>query len=339
MRTFFKKLPSCFLVRGYCRSAIIDTQRKDLYTIPNSMEYIISNYHNKSIEWIKNHYSNNPIINDYFNFLIDNQLIYITSELSELSKLKDIDISFEKTSLIDNCIVEIDSFSDHNFSTVIYELNLLNCIALEIRVLSLISIDQIYEILQNTNDSTIRTVVLYLPFEINLNYIKLLSTFPRVTSIFFYNSPNNKVIHHTSRSLFFIKQNSICKNECGNINPKFFSLDINTVLESMYYNNCLNAKISISANGDIKNCPAADKVYGNIASSKISEIATSEKFKKLWSITKDMIDECKDCEFRYICVDCRSIVKNKHNVFSKPLKCKYNPYKAEWVQPSSVSVL
>ena len=59
-------------------------------------------------------------------------------------------------------------------------------------------------------------------------------------------------------------------------------------------------------------------------------LAKSASFKKLWGITKDMIMICSDCEFRYMCVDCRILRSDQSNTYSKPLKCKYDPYTANW---------
>ena len=52
--------------------------------------------------------------------------------------------------------------------------------------------------------------------------------------------------------------------------------------------------------------------------------------KNTGSINKDLIDVCKDCEFRYICTDCRAYIQDKNNIYSKPAKCNYDPYNAEW---------
>ena len=56
----------------------------------------------------------------------------------------------------------------------------------------------------------------------------------------------------------------------------------------------------------------------------------SDGFKDKWRITKDQIEICKDCEFRYVCSDCRAYVENPEDIYSKPLKCGYNPYTCEW---------
>lgn len=69
------------------------------------------------------------------------------------------------------------------------------------------------------------------------------------------------------------------------------------------------------------------KAYGNIRDHSIAEIFRSNEFQKYWDITKDEIHVCKDCEYRYICNDCRAFVTD---IYDKPLKCKYNPYKQKW---------
>jgi len=50
-----------------------------------------------------------------------------------------------------------------------------------------------------------------------------------------------------------------------------------------------------------------------------------------YNLTHSIADQraYKDCEFRYICHDCRAHTQNEEK-YSKPLKCKYNPYEAIW---------
>jgi len=49
--------------------------------------------------------------------------------------------------------------------------------------------------------------------------------------------------------------------------------------------------------------------FGNIQDTTLEEALNKEGFKKYWDITKDQIEVCKDCEFRYICTDCRAYVE------------------------------
>lgn len=74
--------------------------------------------------------------------------------------------------------------------------------------------------------------------------------------------------------------------------------------------------------------------FGNIHNTSLENVIKNPEFKKYWNITKDHIETCKDCEFRYICTDCRAFTDKTHNKdgldTSKPLKCGYDPYTNKW---------
>ncbi len=80
--------------------------------------------------------------------------------------------------------------------------------------------------------------------------------------------------------------------------------------------------------------------FGNIKNTNLEEALKHKDFKKYWNLTKGHIEVCKDCEFRYICTDCRAFTeqiyfdKNQRDI-SKPLKCGYNPYTTEWEEWST----
>ena len=63
---------------------------------------------------------------------------------------------------------------------------------------------------------------------------------------------------------------------------------------------------------------------------KLQNIVMEESFTRLFSVKKDDVQTCNVCEFRYACFDCRVFISEKENLFSKPLKCNYNPYIAKW---------
>lgn len=62
----------------------------------------------------------------------------------------------------------------------------------------------------------------------------------------------------------------------------------------------------------------------------LKEVMQSQEFQKLWHIKKDDIKVCQDCEFRYMCMDCRAFIKDPKDIYSQPAKCPYNPYIAKW---------
>ena len=107
-------------------------------------------------------------------------------------------------------------------------------------------------------------------------------------------------------------------------NPNFYS-------EGQRFNTCLNRKIAVSNSGEIKNCPSMNNGYGNIKDHSLSEVVEKKEYRRYWEINKNDIDVCRDCEFRYVCQDCRAFITDSSNLFSKPSKCNYDPYKGTWM--------
>ena len=96
------------------------------------------------------------------------------------------------------------------------------------------------------------------------------------------------------------------------------------------WNSCWFGKFAVTSNGDIIPCIfARDQICGNVKNDRESKLR--DNLLKLWGITKDDIDTCKDCEFRYACDDCRPLSSNGDcGVYSKYPRCTYDPYSCEW---------
>ncbi|RYE54501.1 MAG: grasp-with-spasm system SPASM domain peptide maturase [Sphingobacteriales bacterium] len=117
---------------------------------------------------------------------------------------------------------------------------------------------------------------------------------------------------------------------CGIVDPDFFQSNIPHYTESLSHNTCLNRKISIDIEGNIRNCPSMLKSFGNVNDTTLHDAINKPGFKSNWNITKDEVTKCKDCEFRYVCTDCRAYRENPDDIYSAPLKCGYNPYTCAW---------
>ena len=135
---------------------------------------------------------------------------------------------------------------------------------------------------------------------------------------------------HKSPEIHLLEHKTINAKNCGNISPAYFSVNIKTYTEAINYNSCLNCKISINANGEIKQCPSISKTFGNISKNTLESVLKKREFHKFTNIKKDEIIVCKDCEFRYVCTDCRAYIENPNDIYSKPLKCGYDPYTCKW---------
>ncbi|MFO0322315.1 MAG: SPASM domain-containing protein [Bacteroidota bacterium] len=131
-------------------------------------------------------------------------------------------------------------------------------------------------------------------------------------------------------NVYFSTTNLNNASHCGVINSNYFSVNIDTFMESNLFNSCLNKKIGIDENGEIKNCPTMKNSYGNIMNTDLKQVLDNASFKELFDVKKDEINDCKVCEFRYICTDCRASFIRQIDKFDKPEKCNYNPHTATW---------
>lgn len=111
-----------------------------------------------------------------------------------------------------------------------------------------------------------------------------------------------------------------------------FCTNYSSFYKNKNYNSCWAGKILVCSNGDVLPCVMArDQVLGNIRCSSLEEIIHGGKTWELWGLSKDRIDTCKDCEYRYACMDCRpTAYAVTNNLYSKNPLCKYNPYTGLW---------
>lgn len=70
--------------------------------------------------------------------------------------------------------------------------------------------------------------------------------------------------------------------------------------------------------------------YGSIENTLLIKVVEVDAFKAIWKITKDKVSVCKDCEYRYICQDCRCFLSNPSDILSKPKNCSYDPFSNCW---------
>ena len=326
----------CIPAKGFNRSIICDTKNNNFYFIPNGLYDILDTYNGKTIEDIKNDFEHqyDEIIDDYFDFLIDNKLIFFNSNPDLFPK---INTEWNSPSLITNIIIDYDEII-HDFYDLIPQFESLKCSYIQLRFYKNISLDYINRIVKilKKEKSRIVSIDFILPFYENFNLEELniiLSENSRIHSIIIFNSPHDKSYKPLSQKMGYVmlvKRNIVNEKHCGIINEEYFYSNIKLFSESQHHNTCLNKKISIDKDGNIKNCPSMAQSFGNIKDSTLEVAINHPDFKKYWNITKDQIEVCKDCEFRHICTDCRAYVEEPDNQYSKPLKCGYSPYTNEW---------
>jgi SPASM domain peptide maturase of grasp-with-spasm system len=329
----YKFYSNCIPVKGYSRSIIYDLQNETYFLIPNSLYFLIKDgVIDLNIHDYKD--SEKEIIKEYIEYLEQNNLIFKISS-NELDLFPKLDLEWNYPSTISNAIIDIKN-NWLDWQKIINELIELQCYHIQIRYFGPVNIEQIKNINSYLYKSLIFSVDFILPYDEktgNAEWIELISQFPKISKIIFYNSPKDEVIHIANKGfagIYSVHVNCNSAMHCGNIHPGYFTVNIPAFTESQAYNTCLNRKISIDVDGNIKNCPSCTQTFGSISDTSLARAIQKPGFKKYWNITKDQIDVCKDCEFRHICTDCRAFIKEPKNKYSQPLKCSYNPYISKW---------
>mgnify|MGYP000656800991 CR=1 FL=1 len=117
------------------------------------------------------------------------------------------------------------------------------------------------------------------------------------------------------------------------VKPPFYT-NYTSFCQSQNYHNCLAGKLAITSSGDVIPCIfARDELCGNILDTKLIDIVNGPLMQKYWRTTKDKVQKCKDCEYRYSCDDCRPLAQaydENKNWLACSAGCSYNPYTGIW---------
>jgi SPASM domain peptide maturase of grasp-with-spasm system len=327
--------PTCFPVKGAKRSVILDLQRQELSFIPNDLYYLLNNCNKKRLREIYSAYSESEkeTVEEYIEFLISNEFAFLGSQ-HDANLIDELDLQWDYFGRVSNGIFEFATHSEEYFELFCEQLNKLGCSAIQIISYDFeITINRLEKILNHLQVlSFIDHIELVLPYSTLYSQEFFDSFFVRyfkINSVIIHSSPYN--LGGQESLIVFVSEPISSNHLCGQVSIKDFAFNVTHVSESMKHNTCLNRKISVDKNGNIKNCPSMLPSFGHISNTPLKDVISKGAFKDIWNVNKDQIEVCKDCEFRHICTDCRAHTENPNNLYSKPAKCKYDPYSATWL--------
>lgn len=338
---YIKVYSNCIAVKGSSRAIICDLGRQNYVFVPIDLVNLFYQKTPYTLDDLIKLVGDEArdVLEEYLEFLIHNEFIFFC-DLDEFNLFPDLSLTWENPSLINNAIVDIEN-NVFNIEDIVSQFEELGCMDIQFRFFKNQSIETYYKILQLFNNSRINSIEIILPFDLKIvedDFERMISFQNRIKSIIVYNSPESELKtepENNMGAIYYLAENILNKLNCGVINHQYFSLTTEHFTESHFYNTCLNRKISIDTDGNIRNCPSMKESYGNIKSTKLLDAINSPNFKKYWNIKKDDIAVCKDCEFRHICTDCRAFLETPEDIYSKPLKCGYNPYTNTWEEWST----
>ena len=340
---YFNLFSNIFVVKGASRILVSDLQRNTSELYPLELYNLIEELKTNSVEDIFNNYDNDSkeIVQEYLDFMLEKEYGFITQNDWD-KNFPSLSFDYHDYNILSNIFIELDDISI--LSKIKVSIENLEIKHLVIYCKRNLSFEEFLEIDKQFESSTTESIEIFSPFHnsINTKYFQNLNEkTTRIHSLIFYNcekTPFN--IKDEYRFILNFTAQHLKISSCGKVNLDYFNTNLPKVLEAINHSSCLHKKVGIDINGNIKNCPSMPQSYGNIKDTTLEEALQHKDFKQYWNLTKDEIEVCKDCEFRYICTDCRAYTEKTHTNtdqldVSKPLKCGYDPYTGEWQEWST----
>lgn len=340
---YFNLFSNIHITKGFCRILIADLQRNVSELYPLEFLGVIDEFKSKSIDEVLSLYDDDSkeIIEEYLQILLDQEYGFVTYKDWD-NNFPQLSLEYNNPSVISNCFFEFTSIQ--NLKKIYDSVENLQISQLVIFSDKNLSLDDLLNIDGAFARSVLQGIEVYSPYHnlIDMEFITTLNNkSERIHSLWFYNC--SEIPFKIKRDYRFdlqFSKNEVKTSCCGVVKLNYFNTNLTKVSEAVNHNSCLHKKIAIDKFGNIKNCPNMNMTFGNIHKNTIDEAISHNEFQKYWNLTKDEIEVCKDCEFRYICTDCRAYTERTHSNeqgldISKPLKCGYNPYKGEWEEWST----
>jgi radical SAM protein with 4Fe4S-binding SPASM domain len=97
-------------------------------------------------------------------------------------------------------------------------------------------------------------------------------------------------------------------------------------------NSCWYGKAAVTSDGSVIPCVfARQQTTGRLPAQSLGEIIHGERMQAYWCLTYDQVEDCKACEYRYLCTDCRPLALGlTGSLYAKSPRCTYDPYKGVW---------
>ncbi len=284
--------------------------------------------------------ANAKALQEYFSFLeVKDFIFWLDNDIDIDSLFPAITMRWDCPELISNMIIDINE-NVFNFENYFKKIKKLNCKHIQLRSFEVLSMDFWEYFIANFQYDGIDDIEIFTKFSSYLEVDKaksLLKSNYRIKFIIFHSSPEYVFFKDSSEknifsyvSLFVDKIHS--SQDCHVIDPAYFAVNIRLFTEAQEHHTYFNRKMGIDIDGNIKNCPSLSESFGNINDPDIDlrAIAQSPAFQRLWTVRKDDTAICRDCEFRYMCVDSREPHLGEDGLYHHKIPCPYDPYTATW---------
>ena len=303
-------------IKGFVRSIIYDLVKEKYTFISNPLFEFIISYDGRQIEIL------GDLEREMLSTIIENKWGFLCEEY-ELAFFPTLNLEWKRPYKINNAIILFDGNNVNNLKHVITGLSNDTILCKFITIIS-------FRQLPNWIHNAIMDVVdfyQHVTFDFYLHFYdsyidSIFSKCRNIKNILFFNSFKNEQtesVIHTTKPL-----------EYNFISPSYFNCNIKIYTESNFHNLYYNDKIIIDENNFVINSLYSKKEVAIYDIDNIYNIIEILREVNLWDISKDKVDVCMHCEFRYMCSDMCEIIKRDDNTYFRSKECEYNPYIAKW---------
>jgi len=321
--------PNCIPVMGFKNIVFYDLERQSYKRFPKSDFFDITTTELKQFDL-------GQVSAGGLALLKSHKLIIATSNEAADKQLKKAAFyKWKHPSILTNAVIELSTGNElicpFALSKLIQHLDAFICRHVVLHLKSVISCDQLKVIMDLVQLSEIHSLQLVVPYELEYDTNDLgayILQQPKLKYILFENAPGEKNLENR---IFFTKN----KLKPGNKkHPDQFNTNLFLFGEAQYHHTYFNRKLFIGEKGEIKNASECEDIHGWIQTisetKQLEEIIKTPAFQKLWFVNKERCNICKDCEYRYMCVDNRVPYQKENGYWDHQEACNYNPYKGNW---------
>ncbi len=327
---------TCLSIYGFTRSVIYDLPKMKFEFVPNSITNFLNLLSKKPFLIIYNETPNEykEIIYEYLTYCLEKEYVLEIPHEIDKNNFPKLSLEFEFPSIISNLVIKLNASSTINYETIRDVLIATKCYNIQLIFESDFELQNIDVLLKVIGFIGLRSIEVIAPFNLGYSYQSLTDKYKNIAFIFIYSAPKSEFnkSHILGLQQIFSSVNDFEVTHLKSL--EFFNVNITLFTESQKHNAYFNRKLYIGAEGEIKNSPLTKNIFGNIHNLKnaneILDIVNAKEFQKHWFIHKGLIDVCKQCEFRHMCVDNRLPLKRNDNEWFMETECNYNPYIAKW---------
>jgi SPASM domain peptide maturase of grasp-with-spasm system len=332
MEKVVKMFSTCQIVYGYTRGAVYDLTRNKYYLVPIEFCDFVRRIDGMKLSEF-NKLKEDRQLGEYIDFLKKKEILFFVNETESVC-FGEMNFEYDSPSDAHTVVIEMDDtipFDLPDFLIKTKNTGLENAVFFATQPLPILYIHNILKFFQLTRFQQIEIICRYDTRVEPASYFQLFHSAPRLRKLSLHSAPNDHIYHAGGESArLFTFSESLARYPDPIVDYGYFKINVPFFTEALLSNPFYNKKIFIDATGRLKNAPYSKESFDLVDEINVEEVIKQDRFRVLWQTRKDNIDVCKDCEFRYMCMDSRIPCVGHEGRLYHETDCNYNPYICKW---------